>query len=115
LHNVNNPIEKDSMWILSKQDIAAMKLNAIAGNGTRSKDFIDVYFLLKEFSVQQLLSFYQTKYSQRNSLHVLKSLIYFDDISMADWPEMVLEKKLTLNKVKSAIEKCVKAYSKSIL
>jgi hypothetical protein len=80
------------MWILSKQDIAAMKLNAIAGNGTRSKDFIDVYFLLKEFSVQQLLSFYQTKYSQRNSLHVLKSLIYFDDISMADWPEMVLEK-----------------------
>jgi len=45
------------MWILSKQDIAAMKLNAIAGNGRRSKDFIDVYFLLKEFSVQQLLSF----------------------------------------------------------
>ncbi len=31
--------------MLSIRDIAAVKLSAIAGNGTRLKDFIDVAFL----------------------------------------------------------------------
>jgi len=111
---VNQPITINSITLLSKADIAAMKLNAIAGNGTRSKDFIDMYFLLKEFTLKQLIAFYQTKYSQRNSAHVLKSLVYFEDISRQDWPELILEKKLSLKRLKSVIEQHVKAYSQSM-
>ncbi len=37
-------IELDGIRMLSKPDIAAMKVNAIAGNGTRVKDFISVIF-----------------------------------------------------------------------
>ena len=52
---------KDNIRMLSFKDIAAMKLNAIAGRGSK-KDFIDLYFLLKEFSLQEILSFYGRKY-----------------------------------------------------
>jgi hypothetical protein len=102
---VKTPVNLLKAKILSVADIAAMKLNAIAGNGTRSKDFIDIYFILKHFTVQEILNFYNIKYKTRNSLHVIKSLNYFDDISTQDWPDMILEKNLSLTKVKQSIEK----------
>ena len=37
----------DGIRLVSKKDIAAMKLNAIAGRGSK-KDFIDVYQLLND-------------------------------------------------------------------
>jgi len=43
--------------MVSKEDIAAMKLNVIAGRGSK-KDFIDLDFLLNEFSLRQILDFY---------------------------------------------------------
>ena len=96
---INKPIEIEGVRLLSIEDISAMKLNAIAGNGTRSKDFVDIYFILKQFSLSDLLDFYAIKYNSRNQLHVIKSLSYFDEISINDWPNMVLEKKLTLNQI----------------
>lgn len=108
---VNEPIQMEEMRLFSVEDIAAMKLNAIAGNGTRSKDFIDIYFLLKQFSVKDILDFYKIKYSTRNQLHALKSLNYFDDISKSDWPKMILEKNLTLSKVKKTISSKVIGFS----
>ena len=57
-----------------------MKLNAIAGNGTRIKDFIDVAYLSSVFSLQQMLGFYEQKYHS-NTLMPLKGLIFFDDIN----------------------------------
>lgn len=107
---VKNIRNVENIKLYSIEDIAAMKLNAIAGNGTRSKDFIDLYFLLKEYSVRQLLDFYSTKYKTRNTFHVVKSMVYFDDISLQDWPVMVLEKKLNLDKVKKVIKKRVKEF-----
>jgi len=50
---VNPIIETENTRLYSIEDIAAMKLNAIAGNGTRSKDFIDIYlfYFKKQFFV----------------------------------------------------------------
>lgn len=107
---IKNIREVEHIKLYSVEDIAAMKLNAIAGNGTRSKDFIDLYFLLKEYSVTQLIDFYSQKYKTRNTFHVVKSMVYFDDISLQDWPVMVLEKNLNMDKVKKIIEKKVKEY-----
>lgn len=103
-------IEIEDVFLHSIEDIAAMKLNAIAGNGTRSKDFIDVYFILKQYSVKDILDFYKKKYQSRNVLHIIKSLTYFDDISTHDWPEMVLEKELKLSGLKKDIEKKIKQF-----
>jgi len=107
-------IEIEDIFLYSIEDIAAMKLNAIAGNGTRSKDFIDIYFILKQYSVNDLLEFYSTKYKSRNILHIIKSLTYFADISLQDWPEMILEQELNIIKVKKEIEKQVGNFLKKV-
>lgn len=112
---VKKPIILQETKILSIEDIAAMKLNAIAGNGTRPKDFIDIYFILKQYSVTEIINFYKIKYKTRNSLHVIKSLNYFDDISIQDWPEMILEKNLNLLKVKQTIEKHIKKFTENLI
>ncbi len=77
----------DNIRMLSTKDIAAMKLNAIAGRGSK-KDFIDLYFLLKEFSLKEILSFYSQKYHDGSLFMVQKSLTYFDDAEYQLQPKM---------------------------
>lgn len=62
-----------------------MKLNAIAGRGSR-KDFIDLFFLLKKYTLKELLSFYNKKYKDGSEFMVLKSLTYFDDAEKEEIP-----------------------------
>jgi len=93
----------EGITMASKQDIAAMKVNAIAGNGTRAKDFIDIYFLLKEFSFSEVIGFYTTRYNSRNDFHAIKSLTFFDDLNPEEWPVMLLEKELTLKKMQKVL------------
>lgn len=100
---VNEPVIIDGIRMLSKPDICAFKVNAITGNGTRSKDFVDIYFLLKEFIFADIIGFYCNKYGQRNDYHAVKSLIYFDDIDPDSWPNLVIEKELTMKKIKTSL------------
>ena len=108
---VTDILVENSVRLYAMPDIAAMKLNAIAGNGTRVKDFIDVYFILKHYSLNDIIGFYGTKYTKRNLLHAIKSLNYFDDINSVDFPKMILEKNLSLAKVKKTIAAQVKILS----
>jgi hypothetical protein len=112
---VCNIIHDEGVSLYSKEDIAAMKINAIAGNGTRSKDFIDIYFLLKYFTLSQIISFYGAKYKLRNEMHALKSLAYFNDVDLNDWPLLVLEQELTFSKIKKSISTHLKNYSNTEL
>lgn len=67
-----------------------MKLNAIAGRGSK-KDFIDLYFLLNDFSLKQMLGFYNEKYFDGSEFLVLKSLSYFEEADYQPQPKMFLE------------------------
>lgn len=111
---LKTPLISDGIKLASLIDIAAMKLNAISGNGTRVKDFIDLFFLLNFFSVEEMLQAYEQKYIARNSYHVLKSLNYFEDVRLDDWPDMT-NKKLTWKTMKTKINKDVINYSRSLL
>lgn len=71
----------------SKEDIAAMKLNAISGRGSK-KDFIDLYFLLNEFSLEEMINFYREKYTRHSEFGMLKSITYFDDANEENEPKM---------------------------
>jgi hypothetical protein len=102
---IEGHLHTQGMEIASKQDIAAMKVNAITGNGTRIKDFIDIYFLLKDFSFSEIIEFYKIKYNTRNAFHAIKSLTYFDDINVEEWPNMILEKKLNLKELQKNLIK----------
>jgi predicted nucleotidyltransferase component of viral defense system len=90
---IEKPLEINGIRLVSKKDIAAMKLNAIAGRGSK-KDFIDLYFLLNEFSLKQMLDFYNKKYFDGSEFMVFKSLSYFEEANEQPLPQMM---KTTFN------------------
>lgn len=95
-----------SIVLATDKDIAAMKLSAITNRGTK-KDFVDLFFLLKNYSLEQMLSFYSEKYNDGSSFMVLKSLTYFDDAE-ADPSPNLLDKKLKWPDIKSTITSAVR-------
>ncbi|HET6528409.1 MAG TPA: nucleotidyl transferase AbiEii/AbiGii toxin family protein [Balneolaceae bacterium] len=97
----------EGISLLSEQDIIAMKLNAISISGQRSKDFIDIYYALNNYSISEMVSFYRKKYDQKSASHILKSLVYFDDIDLVDWPVMIKDPDLKWTTVKKRLEKDV--------
>ena len=84
---LEDAIIEDGIRLASPKDIAAMKINAIEGRGTR-KDFVDVFFLLKHYSLQEILSFYKAKYPNYSDFRAMMSLTYFDDAEMQPMPKM---------------------------
>jgi predicted nucleotidyltransferase component of viral defense system len=112
---VDSVIMVDNLRLLGLSDISAMKLNAIAGNGTRAKDFIDVYFLLDRFSLTQMFSFYKKKYADQDIYHVRKSLTYFDDIPPGSWEtvRLIQEKGLDFDTMKKKLLKAVSTAERS--
>ncbi len=110
--NIYEPIIQENIRLLSKADIAAMKVNAITGNGTRLKDFVDIYFLFKEFTYGEIIEFYSAKYGKRNEFHAVKSLTYFEDIVLDDKLNMLLEKNISIEDITAEIKKKRDAYIK---
>lgn len=98
---VNGIEEIDGLRLLSVEDIAAMKLNAIANRGSK-KDFWDLYELLQHFGREELLQFYEQKYPADSIWNVEKSLVYFDDAE-AD-PDPVDLKGRSWAEVKTGIQ-----------
>lgn len=91
------------------EDIAAMKLSAISGRGSK-KDFIDFYFLLNRFELSQILAFYQQKYPDGSEFLVLKSLTYFEDAEKDETPLMLQSKDW--HDIKSSILNAVNQFLK---
>lgn len=59
-------------------DIAAMKINAIVGRGSR-KDFFDLHQLLKHYSLVEIMHVYQKKYGLDNTEQAKMALAFFGD------------------------------------
>jgi len=104
----------DGVSILAVGDIAAMKLNAIANSGQRVKDFIDIYYLLDNFSFAELISFYKKKYVQYNEVNVLKSITWFNDVVLEEWPVILKDKNLKWEEIKKRIIRETQIYLKQI-
>ncbi|MEO8405756.1 MAG: nucleotidyl transferase AbiEii/AbiGii toxin family protein [Chitinophagaceae bacterium] len=73
----------EGIRMVSLKDIGAMKLNAIFNNGTRLKDFVDLYVLLENFSLQDLLEASEKKYPGNNIAMVKNSLLHHEDIDLS--------------------------------
>lgn len=96
----------ENIKMASKEDIAAMKLNAISNRGTK-KDFIDLYFLLEYFSLPEMIEFYRQKYTRHSEFGMLKSITYFTSADTN--PEPKIFQDFDWEKCK---EKIRKEYSK---
>lgn len=109
-YNLLFPLVKfNGIHVADQRDIAAMKINAASQRGSK-KDFIDIYFLMKKYSLSELIQFFENKYHniKFNKLHILKSLVFFEDAN--NEPEPIMIKKATWDEVKRHISKEVKKY-----
>ena len=102
---IENPILVDDLRLLSLKDIAAMKLEAIKGRG-RKRDFYNIYFLLKQFSLEDLFSFHNKKFEEDSSFFVMKSLSYFHDAE-EDPDILTIQKDPGWDNVKKIISEAV--------
>jgi Nucleotidyl transferase AbiEii toxin, Type IV TA system len=66
--------------LVSLKEIGAMKLNAIHGNGTRLKDFVDMHVLLEKYSFEELLDHTRKKYPTLSPSITKQSMIHHEDI-----------------------------------
>jgi len=85
--------------IASLKDLSAMKLDAVISRGTK-RDFIDLYFLTKEFGANLMLDFYDQKYGNLEDKELLlrKALVYFKNADEDEMPNMLMP--VDWNKVK---------------
>ena len=95
------PIEENGLRLLSIEDIAAMKLEAIKGRG-KKRDFYDLFILLQKYSLKKLLSYHQKKFKDDSTFLIVKSLTFFEDAE-ADPPIIALTHKPDWENVKRTI------------
>jgi len=105
---LESPKTLNSIRMVSLKDIAAMKLNAISGRGSK-KDFVDLYFLLNIFPLEKIFQFYSEKYADGSTFLALKSLSYFDDAEKEEMP--IMTEKIEWNHIKNTILKEAKKLS----
>lgn len=96
---IEKTVPFEGIQLASLADIAAMKIHAIESRGTR-RDFVDVYFLSKKYSLEEMVGFYNKKYAvSEDSLYsILRALDYFEDaeqekqmprmLTSVDWEEV---------------------------
>lgn len=111
---LNPLIQTEFLNIALIPDIACMKLSTIMQRSAL-KDYVDLYEVMKIYSLEQLLSFAKKKYPMIDSTVILKSLSYLDDI--ADEPLIYKDQKLkpTLIVVKQFFQNEVKKYINKII
>lgn len=98
----------DNIPLSSIEDIACTKLQTVSMRGSK-KDFIDIYFLLKRYSLSDLLTFSKEKYAKSNysQSHILKSLVYFFDAEAQPMPKM--HQEVSWGEIKSSMVTAVKS------
>jgi len=107
---LDDAVEEDLFRLASPRDIAAMKINAIEGRGSR-KDFVDIYFLLQHYSLKEIMDYYARKYPEHSSFRAMLSLAYFDDAEAQPMPEMF--NTVQWEEIKRFILKAVEEYNAS--
>ncbi len=72
-------IDTTDMRLASVTDIGCMKLSAIISRSTL-KDYVDLYMILHDMTLTELLAAVARKFPNLDANVVLKALVYFDDI-----------------------------------
>jgi hypothetical protein len=88
---IGDLVTYEGLQIASLKDLAAMKLDAVLSRGTK-RDFIDLYFLTKEYGSELMLDFYDQKYGNlaERELLIRKALVYFKEADGDEMPNMLV-------------------------
>ena len=114
-HLIEKPVICKGIPLANLQDITAMKLLAV-GHRPAQRDYIDVFYLLKKFTLEEMFSFAHRKYPNFNSYHTLRALTYFEDLGKPkDRQVKVLDPDFSWERTKDEIFEKVKKYQLSML
>ncbi|MBO4316117.1 MAG: nucleotidyl transferase AbiEii/AbiGii toxin family protein [Prevotella sp.] len=108
---IDDAIMEEGLRLASPKDIAAMKVNAVIGRGTK-KDFIDIFFLLQHYTFEDILRFYMQKYPDGSEYRALLSMNYFADAELQPMPVML--QQADWESIKKEIRLQVVRYNHSI-
>jgi predicted nucleotidyltransferase component of viral defense system len=99
------PFEKiNGARLISLPDIIPMKLQALS-NRFSKKDFWDIAFLLKKFSLSEMLEIFISKFPQVDRGYIIHSLTNFEDAEREQQPIALLPK--TWEEIKNELQKAV--------
>jgi hypothetical protein len=105
--NLEALLIEDGIRLVRPKDIAAMKITAIGTRGVK-KDFFDLYFLLEQYSLLEIINFCESKFPNKDFLHYIKALTYFDDADKDTTKIVLLDRKPSWSDVKKRITQEVK-------
>ena len=97
----------DGFRIAQVKDIALLKFQAIMGRGGK-KDFIDLYVLLQQYPLAELVELFSRKYPNTAVPQLLMSMTYFEDAEADAMPKLYIN--ATWPQIKSFIQQQVTAY-----
>ena len=72
-------IHEENLDLASVEDIGCMKFSAITGRAS-SKDYVDLYYILQNVRLENLLEKASEKFPDLDRNLILKSLVYFEDV-----------------------------------
>lgn len=107
-------VESEGIRLYGYRDISAMKLNAIADNGTRIKDFVDVAYLSTHLSLTEMFESYIEKYPTSNVARPLRALTYYGDIDFDAQVDLIGE-EFDWKKISKRLEDMLKHQDKIYL
>jgi len=103
--NLKDFIETKNINILSDIEIATMKIWTIQNRAT-NKDYIDLYYILQKYSLDEIINNFYKKFWKIISENLIrKSLVYFDDIIEE---ELILNKNISFKEVKNYLQNIIK-------
>lgn len=100
--------------VASLEDIAAMKLSAVLGRGSK-KDFIDLHELCRGLGLDRVMATAERKFPLHSDfpLQAARALVYFEDAEKEPMPRMLAA--ASWEDVKSYFEGSIPAYVKEHL
>ena len=99
------------LTVADTQDIAVMKVVAIGSRGSR-KDFVDLYFYLRGTAgLDTVCTLLRRRFTDvdYNAYHLLKSLVFFEDVETEPMPMLIRD--VSWHTIKRAIVAEVKRVS----
>jgi predicted nucleotidyltransferase component of viral defense system len=100
----------DGIRFYDARDIAAMKIQAILRRGQK-KDFFDIYELLKHYNLDNIIKFYNLKYShQELFVTIPQAITYFEEADESEDP--ISLRNESWDEVKKGLQKVVNEYLK---
>lgn len=104
---IREVVKENNYRLLHTEEIIAMKLFAILQRGEK-KDYMDIASLLKNYSLRQMLNFYQERHKGSDSSTVLRFLSSYSDIESQPEPSML--NSLSWEQSKEILASAIKDY-----